>query len=237
MTRTQLTWWIFFWLSVLLSRMYVRETLTFYVLPWFTHMVLVASIILGLLGIYLITSKADFHQIRYHTRTIQMIALVFVVVFGFLLPAQPLSNLTIHNRWVQTNIDQLRISDYQGDNNTSKHWLTFPDVILMMQKESFDLIDTWEKTVHVKGYIHPSSSDINDEFDLVQFQMACCIADARPVGIRVKQVWDHQYKEGDWVEVFWRLMYEDNETDDLSGFFVVPDQIQKTELLWPPFFY
>lgn len=235
--KVKLTWLVLFFLSALLGRMYFRDTLTYYVLPWFTHIVLVSSILLFLVSIFLLESKADFHHIKHHTRRVHFVILGLVIICWLFLPARPLSSISIVNRGVHTNLDQIKVSEKQWENNISEDGLTFPEVITMTQSMWLASVDTSPKRVHVRGFAHPSSSGREGEFEIVQFQMSCCIADVRPVGIRVVSEWGNPFEKGTWIEVWGELMFTSMNSEDASSVFINPETMQETEMNGPPFFY
>ncbi len=127
-----------------------------------------------------------------------------VLALAIILPAVPLSSRTVSQRFTLDKPSQHNLS------------------LLLNTKDVSSLEGS---VVTVEGFVYPATD--SDQFYVTRFVVACCTADATPVGVLVVYPWHSVLKPNDWVRV----------TGTMHDVTIVPASVERIDQPAQPYLY
>ncbi len=79
------------------------------------------------------------------------------------------------------------------------------------------------KSVSVDGFIFRTANLAENEFFVARYTIRCCVADAAPVGLKVKFDLDDNFKIGDWVNI--KGIFEVDSSKGYEENIIIPTEV------------
>lgn len=209
----------------------IRKKKTFYldelVLVFFFLSGIFINIILLIFGLFFIVQYRA--QIK-----ISLVNLLIISTMGLMitLPPASLSSFTASQRAADlTNLNINNANRKLVNSFTSNtENLTLGDWIASLTYNP-DHSDYINKKVKVSGFMFRTEDITNEDFIVARFVIACCAVDARPVGIKVKNVDIVDFKKDQWIEVKGTFQEENGEL------LIIPDEVNSILQPDQPYIY
>jgi uncharacterized repeat protein (TIGR03943 family) len=177
--------------SLLLVK-WLRDQLVFYIHPRYTALMVVASLILLLMAA--VRLRSIFVPQAARTPGWAYLLLAVPLLFGTLVPAQPLGSGALAGRSIDTTTAASRSSAI-GDNPAEWNLLEWATAISMRGEE---LDGT---PIKVDGFVYQDTKLDADSFFVVRYVLTCCAADGAGVGLPVLWAGGTTLPNDQWVRV------------------------------------
>ena len=185
--------------SVLL--LWVQNSLAFYVYPGYIPLIVGAAFGVVLLGVlYLIFGgKPGAHCAHDHAHHGMFVVLCMIPIFLMLfVTPRSLSSTTAVNRGLESYLGESTDIEVPGFYLDSSQRSLLDWIRLLQQRPEPEYY--LDKEVRVEGLVIRSEDMLSRQFMIGQFVVACCAADARPVGLYVET--EGELPEVDsWIEL------------------------------------
>ncbi len=218
-----------------------RGRWTLYIEPRFRWLSLVAVLLFAVLALAYARDDEDHdhahdhHDHHHHHAAWWPLFMVAIPLLLALLPPTTLSSSAVKTRGVQTDITSITLPEDTRSVTivaSKRNLLDWARVI----SSSNDPLEFIGEQADVVGFVYRDSRFTDDQFWLARFTIACCVADALPVGIVVQLPESgDQYATDSWVRV--RGHFEEQLVDDNLTLVLVPDQIESVEQPAQPYLY
>jgi uncharacterized repeat protein (TIGR03943 family) len=171
-----------------------------------------------------------------HERNASIWTLVIVsvpLILGTLVPARPLGASAIANQGVSTNI-AAPSSDAQTSLTIIPAQRNVLDWVRAIGANS-DPAALNGQSADVVGFVYRDVRFASEQFMVARFTVACCVADARAMGVVVQASNASQFDTGAWVRV--KGTFKDGMLDNSPIPVVVADEIVSVEQPAQPYLY
>lgn len=167
----------------LISYLYIRGSLGLFVLPGFQILLAVTGVMFVILGIILGFQawKHRSHEIPTPWEIASSVFLIVIILLGFVIPLRPLSSVTALQRGISYD------APLSSKQNTTQMFFVSPqERTLMDWLRQFSVQPEPERyrgqPVRIEGFI-TTVPEAEDTQMIAKFLIACCSADARPIGL------------------------------------------------------
>lgn len=244
---------VFIALGLFLGSRLLNGTLSFYIHPRFNILTVLTAVTLIIVGLIygrqhlptIFTGEEPDHEHHHqdhahdpdHNLTwLGLIILAIPVVLGLVVRPQPLGANALQTRDI--NIGSLT-SAYAPDRsdlskiNTSSERNILDWLYLFQQSENLSEFNG--EAVNAIGFVYQDERFGEDEFMVSRFTVACCVADANPVGLIVSWPETADLQPDQWVEVSGTL-----QTGTFDGFeivFLMAETVTPTDTPAQPYLF
>jgi uncharacterized repeat protein (TIGR03943 family) len=188
--------------SLLLIK-WLRDQLVFYIHPRYTALMIVASLVLLLMAAARMRSIFSPPTVRPYWWAYLLLAVP--LLFGTLVPAQPLGSGALAGRGIDGTTAASRVSSI-GDDPAEWNLLEWATAI-SMQGEELD-----GTPIKIDGFVYQDEKLGADHFMVVRYVLTCCAADGAGVGLPVLWAGGDALPNDQWVRVSGQVI-----TTEVSG--------------------
>lgn len=222
---------ICFLVAGLIFWFYTNGKLTFFVHPNYVNMIVVSAGFLTLLGVAFFFTKSHYCCEHDHKDFIAphaaWLLLLIPLTLGFTIPPKPLSSETATARGISSDVSLLT-----GETSDFQFAIRSEDKTLLDWVKTFNLDPEPENyagsKVDFEGMVLKSDTLPPGYFLIAKFFIACCAADARPIGVPVRfDPSKFQPKDNEWIRIKGEIMGdtiadERRAVIDLESFETIP---------------
>ncbi len=236
---------IFLAMAVFLVTRVTSGTINFYLNQRYVPLTILAAVGFGLLALghwrgqtaTQDESPNDHDHGHDHDHTLGWIGLVIVIlplILGYVIKPQPLGATAMTNR--EVSVGSL-MSVAAPDGNQSMG-LVAGEKNIMDWLSDFQRYDTAVFTgeeAHIIGFVYRDERFPEDTFMVSRFVLSCCVADAAPIGLIVRQPNASEFVADQWVDVNGR--FEVGYFDEIEMPILVAESIEETSSPKQPYLY
>ncbi|NJM07463.1 TIGR03943 family protein [Candidatus Gracilibacteria bacterium] len=181
--------------ATLLLAKWLRGHLAFYIHPRYIPLMVVAAVILLLMAA--VRLRAAYEVDGPQRPGWGSLLLAIPLLFGVLVPAQPLGASSLPNRGIESSPANSAVGrNLQLDGDTSTWNLLEWSTALSMRGDELD-----GKPADVVAFVFQDAKLGGDSFYAVRYVVTCCAADGAGVGLPVRWAGGDALPEDSWVRV------------------------------------
>jgi len=186
---------------------FFQNKLIFFVYPKYVPLVVSSGVLVLLLGIYLLfQSSQQFAKniLADHFRPTISILILIPIFLGFLISPRPLSSQTAEQRGINSDFALVTTAKTQNSFSINPENRDFQGWVAALSLDPEPAHHLGNKA-HVFGFVSWDPNLSENSFYITRFQISCCAADARPVGIPVvfdpKKFPGVEFARDSWLDI------------------------------------
>ena len=179
---------------------------------------------------------AEHTHAHVHKHTLSKGSLFFgalLLFFGLVIPARPLGVSQVTNQGISTDVSAPDV-DLQSSLTIVPAERNILDWVRAIGTDP-DPAALNGQTADVVGFVYRDVRFGADQFMVTRFSVACCVADARALGLVVEMTGASQYSTGAWVRV--TGIFREGRLDNLPIPVIQAQQITRVEQPMQPYLY
>ncbi len=183
--------------------LFARDRLVFFVYPKYDILILAGGVLLAILGVYNLFRKRQLccHHEPFISIKFSATLMLIPILIGLLMTPKPLSVQTAISRGVSTDLAVLEGGPQKFSYQSKPEDRSLADWIRMFNYDPEPDKYKGDK-IKVTGFVLKDAKLPENYFMITQFIIACCAADARPIGLPVQyELGKFDLAEDTWLEL------------------------------------
>lgn len=179
----------------------LSNKLSFYVHKRYVLMITISAIfcLLVLLCIFIFRKRIHIHDSFKKTDLV----VIAIIILAIIIPAKPLTSITAAQRSQNNGAPKIDIQKIIENNTPIEENVNETKEIKTEITKKADVSQIEE--IEAIGFVSTgeifSEKENPEEFYITRFVVACCTADATPMGLKVKYKWQDKFKKDDWLKI------------------------------------